>query len=179
MKKVIGIFTALAVMFVGASAFAAVSPDGREYVSLEELHEFAVQYDINLSVSGATDFDFDDVRVPLRVSLGGESLPWGMGWRTDVDLNRGGDWFEGVALTGRVLKNFNVGNFGAYAGPGFGYDFAASEMFAGTLFGVEFGLGGGPLQIFVEGGADYYFESNADFLDALQPLVNVGLRLQY
>lgn len=178
MKRIFGIAAVVIGMVVG-TAFAAVGPDGREYVSLEELNEFAVKYDINLSISGATDFDFDDVNVPVRFSLGSEAMPWGLGWRTDVDLNRSGDWFEGVALTGRVLKGFELGKFGVYAGPGFGYDFGVSEMFAGTLFGLEIGFASSPLQMFVEGGADYYFESGADFVDALAPMVNVGLRLQY
>lgn len=178
MKRIFGV-TAVLVAMLATSAFAAVSPDGREYVSAEELHQFAVEHSINLSISGATDLDFEDMSVPVRFSLGGEALPWGLGWRADVDLNRGGEWFAGVAMTGRVLKGFDLGKLGVYTGPGFGYDLVAEEMFAGGLFGVEFGLGSSPVQVFLEGGADYYFQSDADFVDALAPMVNFGLRLQY
>lgn len=178
MKRIFG-FTAAIVAMLAATAFAAVSPDGRAYVSGEELHQFAVTYDINVSFSAGSDLDFEALQVPVRFSLGGESLPWGLGWRADVDLNRSGAWFQGVTLTGRVLKEFDLDRVNVYAGPGFGYDLAAKEMFAGGLVGVEYTFGSSPVQVFVEGGADYYFQSGAGFADSLAPTVNVGLRLQY
>lgn len=178
-KRSVGFVAVLVALLLGGLASAAVSPDGRVYVSGEELHEFAVDNKINLSVSMGSDFDFEEFQVPVRASFGTEGFPWGLGARVDMDVNRGDSWFNGLAFTGRVLKEFNVGSLAAYAGPGFGYDVSASEMFAGGLVGVEYSLVGSPLQFFAEGGADYYFESDDSFGESLAPMMNLGVRLQY
>ena len=111
--------------------------------------------------------DESDIFVPARFAVGYDDILFGLGLRVGADYNRfagalGEADNSSVAISGHLTYNFDfTRRLGAYAGVGGGYELGLGSLevdgaFAGGLVGAEYLLFGG-LGVFVEGGADYYF----------------------
>lgn len=132
-------------------AVALTSERGKFYVGVGSA------YEINAA---------NNLRFRPRVKLGVDDVAAGFGLRVAADYGRQSLVEAGsVAVSGHVTYTLGSGFVGGYVGLGGGYQFAdllgasgaVESPFAGALLGAEFGTG--PITFFVEGGADYYFES--------------------
>lgn len=143
----------------------------------------------------------DNLRFRPRVKLGVDDVVAGFGLRVAADYGRqsltdtsslGALLSSGsLAVSGHVTYTLGSGFVSGYLGLGGGYQFAnlfgpsgaVESPFAGALLGAEFGTG--PITFFVEGGADYYFNSIAtnpinaiDYDPNLYPTAAIGFNLR-
>jgi hypothetical protein len=137
--------------------------------------------------------EFDgDLGFGLRAALGMDDLIWGIGFRAGVDYGRHGVGFfdqSSLAIDGRLTYGIDLGALNAYIGAGAGYELnlggidrdpdAGEEdtsdygLFAGALVGVEYGIWNG-LGVYVEGGADYYFDGGG-----IIPTASAGISFRF
>lgn len=134
----------------------------------------------------------DSLRFRPRVKLGVDDIAGGLGLRASADYGRQSLIESGsVAVSGHLTYTLGSGFVSGYLGVGGGYQFAdlifpsgaVESPFAGALLGAEFG--GGPITFFVEGGADYYFDSihtntanSVNYDQNLYPTAAIGFNLR-
>lgn len=132
-------------------AVALSGERGKFYVGL------GAAYEINAA---------DNLRFRPRVKIGVDDVVAGFGLRVAADYGRQSLIESGsLAASGHLTYTLGTGPVSGYLGVGGGYQFtdlifvsgAVESPFAGALLGAEFGTG--PITFFVEGGADYYFNS--------------------
>ena len=166
---------------------ALSSEKGKFYVGLGSA------YEINAA---------DGLRFRPRVKIGVDDIAAGVGFRLSADYGRqsltadtsslGALLSSGsLATSGHLIYTLGSGFVSGYVGVGGGYQFAnvfapsgaVESPFAGALLGAEFGTG--PITFFVEGGADYYFNSietnpiNAiDYDPNLYPTAAIGFNFR-
>ena len=126
-------------------------------------------------------------RFPIRLALGYDNLLGPIGARVTVDYGRQSPVTEAaLAFSGQVTYMLDFGRLAAYIGAGAGYqlnmgDFpdANEGLFAGGLLGAEYMIFNS-IGLFVEGGADYYFDAPpTTAYDQVYPYVGGGVVFRF
>ena len=132
----------------------------------------------------------DNLRFRPRVKIGVDDIVAGFGLRAAADYGRQSLIDSGsLAASGHLTYTLGSSGVSAYLGVGGGYQFAdlifdnsgvTEGPFAGALLGAEFG--NGPVTFFLEGTADYYFDSitvpGYEQVQDVYPTVAIGFNIR-